>query len=207
MRKGEQTRGQIVGTALEVASVEGFDGLSIGDLASRLGLSKSGLFAHFGSKEALQLAVLDEGVARFVTRAVRPALARPAGLPRLEALAENLLAWIEDPGLPGGCPMLAAALEHDDRPGPLRDRLQAEQTALRATFARAVRGAAERGHLHPATPADRLAFGIVALAYGYGVQRRFLDAPEAGAMARAAVADLLRPFRTPACAAGPAPAG
>ena len=81
MGKGQQTRETIVGTALEVASVAGLDGLSIGDLAARLGLSKSGLFAHFGSKEALQRAVLDAAVARFVTSVVDPALRRPAGLP------------------------------------------------------------------------------------------------------------------------------
>jgi len=196
MRKGEQTRGTIVDAALQVASVEGLEGLSIGSLAARLNLSKSGLFAHFGSKEALQLAVLEEAVERFVERIVRPALRQPRGLPRLEALVLNWLAWIKDSGLPGGCPIQAAGLELDDRPGPLRDYFVRRQQIWQDTLVQAVRGAVAEGHLRADTDPARVAFELQALAYGYGVQQRLMSDPRAAEFARTAFADLIARHRT-----------
>jgi AcrR family transcriptional regulator len=195
MGKGQQTRETIVGTALEVASVAGLDGLSIGDLAGRLGLSKSGLFAHFGSKEALQRAVLDAAVARFVASVVRPAFGRPAGLPRLEGLVGNWIGWIEACGLPGGCPLLAAAIEFDDRPGAIRDMLRREQALWRDTLVRAARLALGQGHLRPGIDIDRLAFELSATAYGYAVQQRMIGGPALGATVRAVIADILARVR------------
>jgi AcrR family transcriptional regulator len=191
MGKGQQTRETIVGTALEVASVAGLDGLSIGDLAARLGLSKSGLFAHFGSKEALQRAVLDAAVARFVTSVVDPALRRPAGLPRLDALIGNWIGWIEACGLPGGCPLLSASVEFDDRPGTIRDMLRREQMLWRDTLVRAARLSVGQGHLRAGTVPERLVFELTATAYGYAVQSRLLDDRSLAITVRAVIRDIL----------------
>ena len=122
MRKGEQTREAILVHALRLATRVGFEGLTIGQLADDLKLSKSGLFAHFKSKENLQLQVPEMASRRFVDAVVKPALAAPRGEARVRALFERWLAWETSPSLPGGCPFVAAATELDDRPGPARDR-------------------------------------------------------------------------------------
>src|SRR3954470_4749744 len=121
MRKGEATRQAILDHAAAQASRIGLRGLSIGQLAEELALSKSGLFAHFQSKEALQVQVLEHAAANFVDRVVRPALAAPRGIPRLRALFEGWLAWGDSQA--SGCIFVAAAAELDDQPGPARDRL------------------------------------------------------------------------------------
>src|SRR5262245_18016589 len=122
MRKGESTRNLILNEAVAFASRVGLEGLSIGSLAGRLDMSKSGLFAHFGSKEELQLLTLKQAQTLFRERVFSPALEEPRGLPRLRALFSNWLAWVEqNDELPGGCLMLAASAEYDDRPGPVRD--------------------------------------------------------------------------------------
>ena len=119
--KGEQTRETILVHALGLATRIGIEGLTIGRLAEELGMSKSGLFAHFRSKEALQLEMLKLAGARMVDSVVKPALAAPRGEPRVRALFERWLAWERSPSLPGGCPFMAASFELDDRPGPVRD--------------------------------------------------------------------------------------
>jgi len=165
MRKGEQTRTLILNEALAIASQVGLEGLSIGSLASRLGLSKSGLFAHFGSKEDLQLQTLKQGQERFAEIVFRPALKAPRGLPRLQALFDNWMVWIEEnKAQPGGCLILAAAIEFDDRPGAVRDLLVAGQRELRGAMAKAVRLAIDAGHLDPDTDPWQFTFemfGIV----------------------------------------------
>ena len=117
--KGEETRAQILAAAVEQASAAGFESLTIGSLAERTGLSKSGLFAHFGSKLDLQVAALDEA-ARLYTEAVfLPALKAPRGLKRLRALFDLWLSWPQNARLPGGCPIDSALREYDHRPGPM----------------------------------------------------------------------------------------
>src|SRR5437016_4651213 len=123
MRKGERTRHQILQHALSMASTVGFAGLSIGGLADGLDLSKSGLFAHFQSKEGLQLQVLEYAAGKFVEKVVRPSLTAPRGEPRVRALFENWMKWPRLSGMGGGCIFVAASSELDDRPGPVRDRL------------------------------------------------------------------------------------
>jgi AcrR family transcriptional regulator len=125
--RGESTRQRILEHAMAVASAEGFDGLTIGRLSADLGLSKSGLFAHFGSKEALQEALLDLTAARFTERVIRPALEAPRGLPRLEAVIERWLEWGRGSDMPGGCLLMAAGFEFDDRPGLIREVLVRHQ--------------------------------------------------------------------------------
>ncbi|HXH03285.1 MAG TPA: helix-turn-helix domain-containing protein [Candidatus Competibacteraceae bacterium] len=164
MSKGEQTRAAILAAALDMARQLGLEGLTIGTLAERLGLSKSGVFAHFGSKEELQLAVLREAQERFVAAVLRPALAEPRGLARLRALFERWLAWSANLPEPGGCLMMAAAYEFDDRPGPVRDALAEGQRAWRASLTRTIRLAIDSGELRPDTDAEQFAFELFGVA-------------------------------------------
>jgi AcrR family transcriptional regulator len=159
MRKGEQTRTLILNEAVALASQVGLEGLSIGSLAGRLDMSKSGLFAHFGSKEDLQLLTLKQAQALFVEEVFSPALKQARGLPRLRALFSNWLAWVKR-DLPGGCLMLAASAEYDDRPGAVRDLLVAGQRELRGAIAKAVRIAIDEGHLEPRTDPWQLTFEL-----------------------------------------------
>src|SRR2546427_9611008 len=121
--KGERTRAAILGEALRLVSKAGLDGLTIGTLAEATGMSKSGLFAHFGSREELLLAVLAHGQAEFTEVVFQPAMAKPRGLPRLRALFVNWLDWTESADLTGGCPMIGGSTELDDKPGPVPDSL------------------------------------------------------------------------------------
>jgi len=161
MRKGEQTRTLILNEALTLASQVGLEGLSIGSLAGRLDMSKSGLFAHFGSKEDLQLLTLKQAQALFFEQIFSPALKQARGLPRLRALFSNWLAWLErSDDLPGGCLMLSASAEYDDRPGAVRDLLVAGQRELRGAIAKAIRLAIDEGHLKPQTDPWQLTFEL-----------------------------------------------
>ncbi len=161
MRKGEQTRTLILNEAVALASQVGLEGLSIGSLAERLDMSKSGLFAHFGSKEDLQVRTLGRAQELFLEQVFSPALKQPQGLPRLRALFSSWLAWLEsNDDLPGGCLMLAASAEYDDRPGAVRDLLVAGQRELRGAIAKAIRLAIDEGHLEPQTDPWQLTFEL-----------------------------------------------
>ena len=127
MAKGDETLQRILQEGLELASLQGLAGVSLAPLADRAKLSKSGLFAHFRSKEALQLKLLETAEALFKSEVIEPARAAPQGLARLEALFERWLGWSGRAGLPGGCPFAAAATDYDDRDGPVRERLVASQ--------------------------------------------------------------------------------
>src|SRR5688572_20094465 len=137
MSKGDETRSAVLGSAITLASTVGLEGVTIGKLAEHVGLSKSGLFAHFSSKENLQLAVLEEAMARFVALVIGPALKKPRGEPRVRALFERWLEWSRAEFLPGGCIFVVASVELDDRPGPARDRLIASQKDWFGTLAHA----------------------------------------------------------------------
>jgi AcrR family transcriptional regulator len=186
MKKGEHTRALILGQAIAHASEVGLEGLSIGSLAARLQLSKSGLFAHFGSKEDLQLATLRAAQALYVERVFKPALAAPRGLPRLRTLFAKWFEWVDASGQPGGCVILAAAAEFDDRPGPIRDALIAGQKELRGAIAKAVRLAIESGELAPDTDPWQLAFELFGIVLAAHHDRHLFDdlrASERGARA------------------------
>jgi AcrR family transcriptional regulator len=137
MGKGAETRDLILRRALDLASIDGLEQLTIGLLAKTVGMSKSGLFAHFKSKEQLQLSVLQAATERFVRDVVSPALRRPRGRPRVEALFELWLAW--ESAFPGGCPYQAAIVEFDDRPGVVRDYLVETQRDWQDAITQAVR--------------------------------------------------------------------
>ncbi len=168
MQKGAQTRALILDQAVAHASEVGLEGLSIGSLAGRLKLSKSGLFAHFGSKEELQIATLRRAQELFENKVFRPALSTPRGTPRLLELFRRWLQWLDASGPPGGCGILSAVMEFDDRPGAVRDALLAGQKQLRGAIIKAVRLAIEAGDLAAETDAWQLAFelfGVVLAAH------------------------------------------
>jgi AcrR family transcriptional regulator len=191
MSKGEGTRDRILDRALRLASRDGLEGLSIGVLATDLGLSKSGLFAHFGSKEDLQLAVLAEAARRFEETVMKPAFLAARGEPRIRRLFENWLGWIADPASPGGCVFLAAAAELDDREGRPRDFLVGSQRQLVASLSRSARLAVEEGHFEPGLDVEQFAFELYALLLGCSHWKRLLRDPRAEARARSAFERLL----------------
>ena len=127
MTKGEDTKRAILERAAQLASQIGLEALTIGRLASETGLSKSGLFAHFGAKETLQVQTLEYAAEDFSEQVVRPAFQQPAGEPRIAALFENWLAWVKANALEGGCLFIQAATEFDDQPGAVRDCLEVQQ--------------------------------------------------------------------------------
>lgn len=195
MQKGDATRERIIDRALRLASRDGLDGLSIGTLASELGLSKSGLFGHFGSKDELQLEVLRAAVARFEQTVVVPAFKAPRGEARLKALLNHWISWANDPGMPGGCLLNAATVELDDRPGPLRDYLAATQGQLLEAIARTVRLGIEAGQFRVTLEPEQIAFEMHALVLGYAHQRRLLRDPRAEQRLRTAFERLLVSIR------------
>jgi AcrR family transcriptional regulator len=186
VRKGEQTRSSVLGAALSLATQVGLEGVTIGKLAEHVGMSKSGLFAHFSSKENLEVAILDEAIERFVAMVIAPALTKPRGEPRVRALVENWLAWSKADFLPGGCIFVQAGVELDDRPGPARDRFVAAQKDWLATLAGAARIAVEEKHFRKSLDAEQMAHEIFSIAYGYHFLRRIDDPAKAEKRVRAA---------------------
>lgn len=163
MGKGEVTRTAIVSRAVELATSIGLDGLSIGRLAEELKLSKSGLFAHFGSKDNLQVETIVAARAEFVESVVAPALKAPRGEPRVRELFERWLHW---GARPGGCFFVAAAVELDDRPGKARDALVDSQRDWHEALATAARIAVEQGHFRDDLDPEQFAFEMYALMLG-----------------------------------------
>jgi AcrR family transcriptional regulator len=160
--KGAATREAILDRAYMIAASAGLEGLSIGPLADAVNMSKSGVFAHFGSREVLQLAVLDLAAERFGEHTLIPALGQPRGLPRLRALLANWFDWLRRDR--GGCLVLTAASEYDDRPGPLRDRMIHHHLRLRQMVSRAVAMAVESGELRADLDPEQAAFELNTIA-------------------------------------------
>ena len=161
--KGEETRSQILTAAVQQASAAGFESLTIGTLAEKLGMSKSGLFAHFGSKQELQMAALDEAARQFTEQVFMPALKAPRGVKRLRALLENWITWPQRASLPGGCPVDAATREYMHQPGPMRDAAMDRQKQLDRELGRAVQLAIETGELAKDTEPRQFAFELIAI--------------------------------------------
>jgi AcrR family transcriptional regulator len=176
MAKGDDTRHAILSRAFELATVVGVSGLSIGRLAEATGLSKSGLFAHFGSKEALEVAVVEEASRQFVQDVMVPALREPRGVPRVRALFDRWLAW----GIrPGGCFFVGASAELDDRPGPPRDALVQASKDWIDELTKAAQIAIREGHFRPDLDAAQFAFeeyGIMLVTHSF---HRFIREPDA----------------------------
>jgi len=170
--KGQKTKRNIIDMALGAASQLGLENVTIGQLAKNTKMSKSGLFAHFKSKEQLQIAIIQEAALRFVSIVVVPAVKKARGEPRVRALFENWLNWEND--LPGGCVFLAAASELDDRPGPARDHLVHSQRDWLETIANAVRIAVEEGHFRTDLDCEQFAFEAEGLFFAHHFYQRLL---------------------------------
>ena len=198
LTKGEQTRAAILDEALRIASKLGLEGLTIGSLADATGMSKSGLFAHFGSREDLQLAVLEHAAQLYGEKVFVPVLKIERGLPRLRALFERWLDWTLESGLPGGCIMLSAAFEYDDRPGPIRDAAIANQHRGNAITQKAVRLAVEEGHLSPGTDPEQISFEMLGIVLASHNHRRLLGDKEARKRALTAFDELVSRHAAPA---------
>lgn len=198
--KGARTRESILRVAVNLASVEGLQGLTIGRLAEEFKMSKSGLFAHFGSKEELQLATVEMARTIFVDHVIRPALATPEGVQRLWALSEAWIQYVEHPVFPGGCFFSAASFEFDSRPGPVRDRVAEAVKQWLGTLTRAVEEAKKAGHLKPAVDAAQLAFEIKSMTLGAHADSQLLD-DEKNSMkrARAMILNRIRGVATESC--------
>ena len=182
--KGADTRAAILARALDLASVDGLEGLTIGRLAAELEMSKSGLFAHFGSKQELQLATVTAAAERFRTEVIEPALPAPDGVPRLEAMAGSYLAHLEGNQYAGGCFWAATSAEYDDRPGPVRDAIA---SALDAWLGELERQARIAGSPDP----GRFAFELYAVVMGANSRYRLSGDRAVFGYAREAVARLL----------------
>jgi AcrR family transcriptional regulator len=183
--KGAQTRAAILARAADLASVEGLEGLTIGRLAGELGMSKSGLFAHFGSKQELQLATVAAAAERFRRSVVEPASAEPEGLPRLRALAERYIEHVDEGAYPGGCFWASTSAEYDDRPGPVRDAIAAAMAAWIGELERQAKIAGMEGP-------ERVAFELYAVATAANSRYRLSGDGRVFEYAREAVERLLR---------------
>jgi AcrR family transcriptional regulator len=194
--RGLKTRHAILRKAVNIASLEGLEGLTIGKLASTLCISKSGLFAHFGSKEDLQCAVVDEARDIFVEKVIRPA-AQLRGLPLLRALCENWLSYGEQKTFPGGCFFSAASLEFDDRPGPVRERIVGLMKKWLGNLEHAARDAQSAGEIRQEVDVRQLAFEIQALAMGGNWSSRLFRDQNAFRSAKAAILQRIDQVATP----------
>ena len=197
MGKGDERRQLILERAAQTASRLGLEGLTIGRLASDLGLSKSGLFAHFQSKEALQVQTLRHAAELFVDRVVRPALKAPRGERRLRALFERWLAWAEADVLKGGCLFVAAATELDDHDGPVRDELVRQQRDWLELIANVARTGIAEGDFRPGLDGEQLAYELYGVMLAYHHARRLLRDPRAPQRARDAFDALVEAARSP----------
>jgi AcrR family transcriptional regulator len=195
MSKGAATRQNILTHAAGLASQVGLTGLTIGGLADDLRLSKSGLFAHFRSKEALQVEVLEHAAARFTDEVVRPALQKRRGVPRMRALFERWLVWEQAEVLPGGCVFVAASSELDDRPGPVRDALVTLQRQWLDVIARSLRYGIEERQFRADADPEQFAQDLYGIMLAYHHHARLLADPLAERRARWAFRRLLEDAR------------
>ena len=182
LQKGQQTKAAIVDAALGLATQIGLEGLSIGALAEVMQMSKSGVFAHFGSREELQISVVREYHARFEEEVFYPAIDAPRGLPRLRSLFDN---WMKRTSveIDSGCIYISGAVEFDDRPGPVRDALASMVRAWQAALERAISLSIEAGHLRADTDTLQMLFEVHGLILALHHDARFLRLP--GAVERA----------------------
>jgi len=189
--KGEQTRAAILAAALELAACDGLEGLTIGLISERIGMSKSGVFAHFGSRDDLQIAVLREYHRVFRDAVFSPALDAPRGLPRLEAMVANWIRRVCEVEIPHGCLYVSSAVEFDDHPGAVRDALFAMVDDWQAALKRALAQAIDAGHLRPDLDADQFVYELYGNILALHHQARLMREARAADRARTAFARLV----------------
>ena len=195
--QGERTRKAILETAVHVASAEGLEGLTIGRLSSELSMSKSGLFAHFGSKEELQVATVEAARAIFINEVIKPAFESTQGLLRLWKLCDIWLSYVQSGVFRGGCFFAAAAAEFDSRPGPVRDRIAEIMKEWLATLRDAIVDAQKAGQLTTDIDATQLAFEFNSLELGANWAFQLYGDSRAFKRAREAIRDRLSGYATP----------
>lgn len=195
LQKGQQTKVAIVDAALGLATQIGLEGLSIGALAEVMQMSKSGVFAHFGSREELQISVVREYHTRFEDEVFYPAMLAPRGLPRLRAMFDN---WMKRTSveIDSGCIYISGAVEFDDRPGPVRDALASSVNTWLTAMRRAIEIAVEEGHLRADTDAAQMGFEIHALILALHYEARFLRSPDSLKRSLAAFEGIVGRFST-----------
>jgi len=196
MRKGELTRAAILDVALELSSRDGLEGLTIGLLADRMNMSKSGVFAHFGSREDLQLEVVKLYHHRFEQEVFFPSVREPRGLPRLQSMFDR---WLERVSveIASGCIYISGAVEYDDRPGPIRDELVSMVMAWQNALLRCVKQSIEVGHLRADTDAEQLVYEMYGLILALHHDARFLRMPGSVERARRGFERLIENYRNP----------
>jgi AcrR family transcriptional regulator len=194
--KGERTRQAILDVAASLATEEGLEPLSIGRLAEATGMSKSGLFAHFGSKEELQLATVDHAASVFVREVIAPARGAPKGLARVWALCDHMTKYSERQVFPGGCFFAAASFEFNNRPGPVRDRIREMLGSWLSYLEHAVEQAQEAGELDPRVPAREIAFQLDAFAQSANARHQLFGDDAVFEEARRAIRDRLESLRS-----------
>lgn len=194
-QKSEMTRAAIVGAALDLASAEGLEAITLQAVADRLGLSKSGVFSRIGSREALQKAVIGEFGRRFIAEVFVPAMQKPKGLPRLDDIVQRWIVRMRDVEVHTGCIYTAGAFELDDREGELRETLLQEVTRWRAALRRTVQQAVEAGHLKPDTDPEQLVGEISAISIGLLHDARFLRDARAAERAQSSWQRLMKSYQ------------
>jgi AcrR family transcriptional regulator len=193
--KGQRTRNSILETAAALATEEGLEPLSIGRLAEETGMSKSGLFAHFGSKEELQLATVEYAATLFVAEVIEPARSAPRGLARIWALCDHMIGYSERQVFPGGCFFAATSFEFNNRPGPVRDRIEEMIRSWLSYLEHAVEQAQEAGELDPNASAREAAFQLDAFAQASNAQYQLFRDPQVFDDARRAIQERLESLR------------
>jgi len=193
--KGQRTRNSILEVAAALATKEGLDPLSIGRLAEATQMSKSGLFAHFGSKEELQLATVEHAAKLFVAEVIDPARSAPKGLARIWALCDHMIGYAERQVFPGGCFFAATSFEFNNRPGPVRDRIEEMIRSWLSYLEHAVEQAQEAGELDPEASAREIAFQLDAFAQASNAQYQLFRDPQIFDDARHAIQERLDSLR------------
>ncbi len=197
IRKGAVTRDAVLREAMDLASVKGLEGLTIGILSETLGLSKSGLFAHFGSKEELQLSTVQAARKVFQEQVLSPSLAAPKGLRRLCSVLDAWLDYAEREVFRGGCFFASVSAEFDSRPGPVKDLVATCMVDWRDTLAQLVREAKASGELNRSADPQQLAFEFNALALGANGAFQLYGDPRVFTQARKAIRERLKGFASP----------
>jgi len=193
--KGQRTRNSILEVAAALATEEGLDPLSIGRLAEATGMSKSGLFAHFGSKEELQLATVEYAAKLFVAEVIDPARSAPKGMARIWALCDHMIGYSERQVFPGGCFFAATSFEYNNRPGPVRDRIEEMIRSWLSYLEHAVEQAQEAGELDPNASARKISFQLDAFAQASNAQYQLFRDPQVFDDARRAIRERLESLR------------
>lgn len=193
MTKGEDTKHMILDAALNMAARLGLEAVSIGELAKVTKMSKSGLFAHFQSKENLQNEILRHAGGLFSSRVVMPALRTEAGIPRIRALVDNWIRWTSK--ITGGCIFVQASTEFKDRPGAVRDHLLLQQEAWIDSLRRIAKSAVDAGHFREDTDLDQFAFELYSFLLGFHLYYKLLENDDISKRQNTALEELIKRYR------------